>query len=79
MFSLLKEVTSVKRHIFYALGADYTPDLTMTLGCMLGNIIAFIITFPNGTYPHETDFLCVVDIGRKSIKVHVTQSEAVIR
>lgn len=79
MFSLLKEVTSVKRHIFYALGADDTLDLIMPLGCMLGNIIAFVITFPSGTYPHGTDFMCAVDIGKKSIKGHVTQSEAIVR
>lgn len=78
MFSLLKEVTSVKRHIFYVLGGDYTPDLTMQLGCMLGNIIAFVITFPNGTYPLGTNFMCAVDIGKKSIQGHVTQSEDAI-
>lgn len=78
MFSLLKEVTSVKRQIFYVLGGDYTPDLTMQLGCMLGNIIAFVITFPNGTYPHGTNFMCALDIGKKSIQGHVTQSEAVV-
>lgn len=78
MFSLLKEVTSVKRHIFYVLGGDYTLDLTMQLGCILGNIIAFVIMFPNGTYPLGTNFMCAVDIGKKSIQGHVTQSEDAI-
>lgn len=78
MFTLLKEVASVKRHIFCVLGADYITDLTMPLGYMLENIMAFVIMFSNGTYPHEADFMCAVDIGKKSIKGHVTQSEAVV-
>ena len=66
------------RKISYLLGTDCTPDLTMPLRYMLENIMGFVIMFLNGTYPGGTDFMCAVDIGKKSIQGHITQSEAVV-
>jgi hypothetical protein len=49
----------------------------MPLRYMLENIMGFVM-FLNGTYSHRTDFMCAVDIGKKSIQRHITQSEAVV-
>lgn len=56
----------MKRYIFYLLGIDCIFDLIMLLRYMLENIMGFVM-FLNGIYFYRIDFMCVVDIGKKSI------------